>query len=404
KATMTHPKLFSHLAAMPDMHMGIGCTIGSVIPMKDAIVPAFVGVDIGCFTGETTVPCLDGKEYTLKELADSKESCWIYSVDNEGEITVTQATAKCTREEAQFIRVHLDNEKYIDCTPDHQFRLRNGKYKKAEDLTPDDSLTPLYKRIDKDGYLRVKLLKRSWEKRVHWMMAHAGALGKLPSVTPQKLLIHHIDFNKENNLSSNLKAMGNADHSKLHAKIAVDRDNSHWQSPEFEKRRLEGIQRSKENPEIQAERARVGTENFRKYMDDNPEHFKESVKDNGKRGGKYLSAYNKSAKGRAKSKEIANRMYTCDICEETGKSPIFLHNHRKKEHGSNHRIVKIEQLTITAPAYCLTVPEYHNFALSAGVFVHNCGMCAVGTDIQLDVLKPHFDQIYREIKGRIPVG
>jgi len=48
KATMTHPKLFSHLAAMPDMHMGIGCTIGSVIPMKDAIVPAFVGVDIGC--------------------------------------------------------------------------------------------------------------------------------------------------------------------------------------------------------------------------------------------------------------------------------------------------------------------------------------------------------------------
>lgn len=48
KLTMTHPKLFKHLAVMPDVHAGIGCTIGSVIPLKDAIIPASVGVDIGC--------------------------------------------------------------------------------------------------------------------------------------------------------------------------------------------------------------------------------------------------------------------------------------------------------------------------------------------------------------------
>lgn len=37
-----------HVAAMPDVHGGIGATVGSVIPTKDAIIPAAVGVDIGC--------------------------------------------------------------------------------------------------------------------------------------------------------------------------------------------------------------------------------------------------------------------------------------------------------------------------------------------------------------------
>jgi tRNA-splicing ligase RtcB len=42
------PFIHHHVAAMPDVHTGIGATIGSVIPMKGAIVPAAVGVDIGC--------------------------------------------------------------------------------------------------------------------------------------------------------------------------------------------------------------------------------------------------------------------------------------------------------------------------------------------------------------------
>ena len=37
-----------HVAVMPDAHLGIGCTIGSVIPTLAAIIPAAVGVDIGC--------------------------------------------------------------------------------------------------------------------------------------------------------------------------------------------------------------------------------------------------------------------------------------------------------------------------------------------------------------------
>ena len=42
------PIVFKHIAAMPDVHLGIGATVGSVVPTKGAIIPAAVGVDIGC--------------------------------------------------------------------------------------------------------------------------------------------------------------------------------------------------------------------------------------------------------------------------------------------------------------------------------------------------------------------
>jgi tRNA-splicing ligase RtcB len=42
------PFVFKHVAGMPDVHWGMGATIGSVIATKGAIVPAAVGVDIGC--------------------------------------------------------------------------------------------------------------------------------------------------------------------------------------------------------------------------------------------------------------------------------------------------------------------------------------------------------------------
>src|ERR1044071_3831408 len=42
------PFIHSHVAVMPDVHLGKGATVGSVIATRAAIVPAAVGVDIGC--------------------------------------------------------------------------------------------------------------------------------------------------------------------------------------------------------------------------------------------------------------------------------------------------------------------------------------------------------------------
>ncbi len=45
------PWVFRHVVAMPDVHWGIGATVGSVIAMKQAVAPAAVGVDMGCGMG-----------------------------------------------------------------------------------------------------------------------------------------------------------------------------------------------------------------------------------------------------------------------------------------------------------------------------------------------------------------
>ena len=46
--TAKMPFIFKHIAVMPDVHVGKGSTVGSVIPTLNAVIPAAVGVDIGC--------------------------------------------------------------------------------------------------------------------------------------------------------------------------------------------------------------------------------------------------------------------------------------------------------------------------------------------------------------------
>jgi len=46
--TAQSPIIHHHMAVMPDCHWGMGATVGSVIPTLNAVIPAAVGVDIGC--------------------------------------------------------------------------------------------------------------------------------------------------------------------------------------------------------------------------------------------------------------------------------------------------------------------------------------------------------------------
>jgi tRNA-splicing ligase RtcB len=55
------PFIAGHVALMPDAHVGLGCAVGAVIPTSGAIIPAAVGVDIGCgmIAVETTLTAAD---------------------------------------------------------------------------------------------------------------------------------------------------------------------------------------------------------------------------------------------------------------------------------------------------------------------------------------------------------
>src|SRR5262245_4221118 len=66
------PIVHHHVAAMPDVHTGIGATVGSVIATHRAIIPAAVGVDIGCgmIATRTSLTADDLDESSLKRLFD----------------------------------------------------------------------------------------------------------------------------------------------------------------------------------------------------------------------------------------------------------------------------------------------------------------------------------------------
>ena len=69
-----HPVLAHHVALMPDCHQGYGMPIGGVIAAKDAIIPAAVGVDIGCgmIAVETDVPAERLAEMSFRRAIQEK--------------------------------------------------------------------------------------------------------------------------------------------------------------------------------------------------------------------------------------------------------------------------------------------------------------------------------------------
>jgi len=65
------PFVFKHVALMPDVHLGKGALVGSVIATQDAVIPAAVGVDIGCGMAAVKLPFqashLDGKLKAIRK-------------------------------------------------------------------------------------------------------------------------------------------------------------------------------------------------------------------------------------------------------------------------------------------------------------------------------------------------
>ncbi len=150
--TASMPFIWPHLALMPDAHQGKGATVGSVIPTLGAIMPAAVGVDIGCFLGETRVPLLDGRQRTLKDMAEADRTWWVYSLDAKGQIAPGRAVALKTRTSAELMKVTIFGGDEIVCTPDHQFMMVDGTYREARELRLDDSLMPHKKREHGDSH------------------------------------------------------------------------------------------------------------------------------------------------------------------------------------------------------------------------------------------------------------
>jgi DNA gyrase subunit B len=183
----------------------------------------------GCFAGGTKVALADGRNITFKELVN-EEKCgkqnYCYTIGLDGKISIEKIkNPRITHRSAEVIKVTLDNNEEIVCTPGHKFMLRSGGYKMAQDLTPNDSLMPLYRRHSKiggriciEGYEMVFDLKAN-----KWIFTHLLSdsfnLKSGVSLRENGDTIHHKDFNKLNNNPDNLLRMGKREHLLYHAAI-----------------------------------------------------------------------------------------------------------------------------------------------------------------------------------------
>jgi DNA gyrase subunit B len=185
----------------------------------------------GCFSGNTKVALTDGRNVTftqlIKEHKEGKKN-YCYTILNNGQIGVGKITnPRKTKKKVSVIKIILDNNQEIVCTPNHLFMLNNGSYKKAKHLTKQDSLMPLYKKLssikDKnitiDGYEMVYDIKKKRWIFTHILADKYNLERKIYKKLPESHK-HHKDFNKLNNNPDNIEIMPKDEHLKLHQKMA----------------------------------------------------------------------------------------------------------------------------------------------------------------------------------------
>jgi len=396
-----------------------------------------------CFVADTKIKLLDGTYPTIKELSDRtledpNYEFWVYSSLPDGTPVPGKARrARLTSLNREIVEVKLDNGETIRCTPDHRFLLRNGEYREAEFLTTGDSLMPLYwafkSRLKKrecekeDGYERIKNNKTG-----QWCLTHSwvsrffdfGVVWKSGNV------IHHVDYNKKNNIPENLQLLTNSEHMKIHAlseaiaKMKISLKKYFEENPSSAKERRkgyvpqhlidflkteEGINQSGKKIEKVNEvywkseegvlkrnqiRKELTEKGYTEVLEKNNLKFEHTQKEKSKPcldyvlcsgHAKYLLGGRKSSWVRRfeqwdinlqenykRVKELSENSIE-EAVEKTGLKDvrhlkIYL-NKCKNTH--NHKVISVKFLGEKEDVYDIEVPEYHNFALASGIFVHN---------------------------------
>lgn len=185
----------------------------------------------GCFSGDTKVALADGRNLSFIELVaewQAGKTNYCYTIKEDGGIGIEKILhPRITTKSAEVIKVVLDNNETIVCTPDHKFMLRDGSFVQARDLKPEMSLMPLRRKISQiEGRITIEGYEMVLNPKTHnWVFSHILAdryniengvyqEGKGPHK-------HHIDFNKLNNNPNNLTRLTREEHLALHRQQAA---------------------------------------------------------------------------------------------------------------------------------------------------------------------------------------
>jgi len=351
-----------------------------------------------CLTGDTRIPLLDGTTPTIMELI-GRDEFWVYSTKPDGSIRPGRGhSARLMRKDAEIVKLTLDDGSSVRLTADHLVMLRDGTYCEAGSLTAGTSLMPFYRRKK----LMTEGTQRDYEQiydlnEQDWKFTHRMVEPRCPS----GYVRHHVDFNRFNNSPDNIMLMKWDDHKKLHAehvtattkawRDAALADGSHpFLQPQSEDHRQKSREamiawnKSEEHRHQASENAILN--NAINYIWSNEEAVVKMKKINSIR----FSDLNKTEAHKEMLRKIletpefkqkvsatakfynhtrwhTDRNIKSDNCEHClAQEPLEYSNEF-----NNHKVVSVEPCG-REDVYDISVDEYHNFAIDAGIFVHNC--------------------------------
>jgi hypothetical protein len=405
-----------------------------------------------CLRGEVKIRLCSGVNVTIKELFEDRDKYLgkhVWSVNpNTFQVEASQIEdIQKTRLDAQLVRVWIDSvrrPKYVDCTPDHQFMLRDGSFKEAQNLQPKDSLMPFYHKLSNKGLTGYECIYNPSENR--YQFAHKLAVG---SVVHRGYLVHHKNFNKTDNEPDNLFKISKLMHNLIHNFPSSEEDrkkisanqvawlkgskgnakelypsfaagvesakikrNAYFATEEGQKARLEGNKKKvgRLTGERETRTCKCGCgEQFiiRKKVDKefvNHSHFATWKK--GQPAPKIIPYVTRICK--CGCSEFFSVRITSD---KMYKNSEHYWNHMsggkrwgKQETGTdgkilNHKVIKVEWLSEREDTYDIQVEKNHNFALSVGIFVHN----SVMEDLFIPVFNDAGDVTIEKIGGETDI-
>lgn len=321
---------------------------------------------LGCFVGETRIPLLDGTCPIIAELVD--KDAWVYSSDKDGKFVPARGRGRLTRMESRLLDVVLDSGATVRCTPDHSWRLLDGSYREARNLRPGiDRLLPI-KRVwpVNGGYERVVGKDGKREGLTHhlvWSALH----GKIPEGN----VIHHMNGVSTDNRPENLELQEKRMHSWMHT------TRRHAVEPEWREKLRAGTIRfnnSERGRRLHSEAM------LRTVRNRTSEEWRQSArKHQAFRRDVDMMALLRVIGNESEARRSPNSVARILGC---GRNVVMRILREAKMDWDellqcktylNHKVRHVMEVVLPAPipVYDLEVLGTENFALAAGVYVHN---------------------------------
>lgn len=349
-----------------------------------------------CLDLKTKIPLLDGRILTINELAEEyrkgKEN-WVYSCDPQtGKIVPGNITwAGTTKKNANVIKITLDNDKEIICTPDHKIPVLGKGFVQAKDIRTTDSLISwetknytITRGKKSNTYAQVFDHETNNWIFVHRMVAHFFKnINKHQEFTflkenidKDKNSIHHKDFNTYNNDPRNLQFMNHEDHKSFYTKF----NKFSNENLSLSKSLIDTIKHKLENINKSFNSKSQGKFIYTRKM---LEIIISTVKEH--KSNRYRTAeilkYNTDLLLEI-HKANHNINYDCFSVSELDNIIYHFGYKNWKEffkniHYYNHKIKKIEYLEESMDVGTITIDgqerwhNYHTFATESGIFVKN---------------------------------